>query len=149
MRLRGAASAVLALVTACSSPELPTPILQGTVTHVRDGDTLVVAGTPVRLQGIAAPELDSKAGRRAGDALTALTLHRQLSCQPDGTRSYDRIVAVCRLDGRDIGEIMVGRGLARDCPRYSGGRYAEAEAQAKAAGINLARRYRLPGYCAA
>ncbi len=31
-------------------------VLQGTITHVRDGDTIEVAGIPVRLWGIHAPE---------------------------------------------------------------------------------------------
>jgi hypothetical protein len=34
----------------------------------------------------------------------------------------------------DLGEVMVHRGLARDCPRFSQGRYAEAERHAAAWG---------------
>jgi hypothetical protein len=42
---------------------------------------------------------------------------------------------------------MVHRGLAWDCPRFSGGRYAEAELQAAAAGATIGGIYSLPGYC--
>jgi micrococcal nuclease len=66
----------------------------------------------------------------------------------DGERTHDRCVGVCYLDGADINEVMVHRGVARDCPRYSQGRYAEAERQAAAGGSMIQQRYPLPGYCA-
>ena len=44
------------------------------------------------------------------------------------------------VDGRDIGAALIEAGLARDCPRFSRGRYAELEPEA-------ARRLPLPGYC--
>jgi hypothetical protein len=44
-----------------------------------------------------------------------------LACE----RTYDRCVGICYLDATDIAAEMVRRGLARDCPRYRGGRYAE------------------------
>ena len=73
---------------------------------------------------------------------------RTLRCDLDGTRTYGRCAGVCYLDGTDISEVMVQRGLARDCPRYSGGRYAEAERQAAAAGgATIGRTNALPGYC--
>jgi hypothetical protein len=42
---------------------------------------------------------------------------------------------------------MVRNGFARDCPRFSGGRHAEAERQAAAEGAAIGRVYPLPGYC--
>ena len=42
---------------------------------------------------------------------------------------------------------MVRQGYARDCPRYSGGRHAEAERQAAADGATIREVYPLPGYC--
>jgi micrococcal nuclease len=56
-------------------------------------------------------------------------------------------VGVCYLEGMDISATVVGAGLARDCPRFSGGRYQQAEAQVAAAGATIGRTYRLPGYC--
>lgn len=44
---------------------------------------------------------------------------------------------------------MVRAGLARDCPRFSGGRYAVIEAQAAAAGATIQDSYGLPRYCRA
>lgn len=62
-------------------------------------------------------------------------------------RSYDRYVAICRLEGVDISATLVRQGLARDCPRSSGGRYREIEQAAVDRGATIRQIYRLPGYC--
>lgn len=79
--------------------------------------------------------------------MRSLVLGRELRCELDGTRTHDRCVAVCYLNGDDIAEVMVRQGLARGCPRFSGGWYSETEQQALAEGAAIARTYRLPGYC--
>jgi len=45
-----------------------------------------------------------------------------VTCELDGEATYDRCAAICHLNGTDISEEMVRVGLARDCPRYNGGR---------------------------
>ena len=72
---------------------------------------------------------------------------RRVRCELDGTRTYDRCVAFCYLDGADIEAIMVRVGFALDCPRYSGGRHAEAERKAAAEGATIGQVYALPRYC--
>ncbi|MGH6916038.1 MAG: thermonuclease family protein, partial [Geminicoccales bacterium] len=72
---------------------------------------------------------------------------RTVRCELDGSRTHDRCAGVCYLEGQDIADAMVSAGLARDCPRYSGGRYAVIEAHAAAAGATIAESYELPGYC--
>ena len=54
-----------------------------------------------------------------------------------------------RVEARrhDISQVRVRSGVARDCPRFSQGRYAEAERDAAANGATIGRTYRLPGYC--
>lgn len=47
---------------------------------------------------------------------------------------------VCHSGEQDIGATLIGNGLALDCPRFSGGRYAVYE-------VEGAARMRLPGYC--
>jgi micrococcal nuclease len=113
---------------------------------VRDGDTIEVGRTAVRLQGVAAPELREPLGPEARRAMRELVEGRRVECEPDGSRSYDRVVALCRRleDGEDVGALLVGRGLARDCARYSRGRYAALEA---AVGAPIRRLYKLPAYC--
>lgn len=46
------------------------------------------------------------------------------------TSTHDRLVGACYLDGSDIGAALIAAGLARDCPRYSGGRFADLETDA-------------------
>jgi endonuclease YncB( thermonuclease family) len=65
---------------------------------------------------------------------------RTVVCALTGERTRGRQVGVCMVDGRDIGGELIEAGLARDCPRYSHGRYAELEPEA-------AHRLPLPDYC--
>lgn len=122
--------------------------LRGVVERVRDGDTLELEGRAIRLQGVAAPELADPLGRESRDALARLVAGRSIACAPDGTRTHGRIVAICMADGRDLGAALVAAGLARDCPRFSGGRYADLERAAAARGAPIGRLYPLPAYCA-
>jgi hypothetical protein len=47
---------------------------------------------------------------------------------------------ICYLQGFDAAAALIRAGLARDCRRYSSGRYTEVEPEA-------ARRLPLPDYC--
>jgi endonuclease YncB( thermonuclease family) len=118
-----------------------------------DGDDLRFGDVRVRLWGIAAPEdrrgLVQPGGPEARAALAALVAGRRVRCELDGTtagRSL-RPVAVCFAGGVDVAEALVRGGWARDCPAHSGGAYATVEAEARAAGRDLAAGYPLPGYC--
>jgi endonuclease YncB( thermonuclease family) len=134
-----------ALVTAIfvaglAGPALAGGTLQGTVTHVRDGDTIEVGEIAVRLNGLHAPELDKQGGRQAKAFMERLVSGRQVTCELNGERSYDRLIGRCYLGGDDIAAALVSAGLGRDCPRFSGGRYRALEQPS-------AQRFRLPGYC--
>ena len=119
----------------------------GRVSHVRDGDTIELGHLAVRLSGLAAPEWNEAGGIEAREAMIELVHGRTVRCELDGSRTYDRCAGVCYLDGRDIAGALVSAGLARDCPRFSGGRYAILETQAAAGGATIRKDYRLPGYC--
>ncbi|MCL6609585.1 MAG: thermonuclease family protein [Geminicoccaceae bacterium] len=121
--------------------------LRGVVERVRDGDTFELEGRAIRLQGVAAPELNDRLGAESREALRQLVAGRTVACAPDGSRTRGRIVAVCTVDGRDLGAALVAAGLARDCPRFSGGRYAALERAASARGAPITRVYPLPSYC--
>lgn len=112
--------------------------VEGTVTHVRDGDTIEVDGRPIRLNGLHAPELDDPFGRNAAAMMRGLVDGRTVLCELTGERSYDRWIGRCYLDGQDIAIPLLEAGLARDCPAYSNGRYAPYE---------IATTLPLPGYC--
>jgi micrococcal nuclease len=110
---------------------------------------IVVGTLPIWLNGLAAPEWDEPGGDAAMDAMTKLVEGRTLRCELNGERTHDRCVGVCYLEGVDISAEMVRRRVARDCPRFIGGRYRLIETQAAAAGATVGRMYRLPGYCRA
>ena len=99
--------------------------------QVRDGDTIVVSGTPVRLNGVDAPETSNRLGRQAKAFMERLVRGRLVECELNGDRTYDRWVGVCFVeweDGRlDLGAAMIANGHALDCARYSGGRYRSLE----------------------
>ena len=78
----------------------------------------------IRLQGLAAPERDEPGGPEAAAAMKRLVHGREVRCELDGERTYDRCAAVCYVDGLDVAEVMIRGGYARDCPRFSQGRYA-------------------------
>lgn len=125
-------------------------VIEG-VALVKDGDGIVIDGTEIRLQGIAAPE-DNAAKRELGGPESTANLRSFVEgsvarCELDGTRTRNRPVGVCFVGGTDIGEYQVRTGHARDCPRFSRGRYANAERSARAAGRNLRAIYPLPRYC--
>lgn len=107
--------------------------------HVRDADTIVVDGTPVRLNGVDAPELGTRAGQDAKRWLVNYLRGRSISCDLNGERTYDRWVGVCYADGQDIGAAVIAAGHALDCRRYSGGRYRHLETPAAKSRINRAR----------
>lgn len=111
---------------------------------------MIVQGVDIRLQGIAAPE-DNGAKREPGGPEATASLGRivdgkHLTCALDGTTARGRPVAVCTVDGKDVGELQVRAGHARDCPGFSKGRYAAAELAARAT-RDLSAIYPLPGYC--
>ena len=112
--------------------------IEGRVTVVRDVDTIVVAGTPVRLNGLDGPETSTRAGQEARNFMVRLVRGKTVTCKLDGTRTYDRWVGICHLDGQDIAAIAVANGQALDCGRYSGGRYRDFETRAAQSRIRQA-----------
>ena len=87
---------------------------------VVDGDTIVVAGERVRLQGIDAPELHQTCtaygqewacGRTAGDWLRTFLAGRTVECVGHARDRYGRLLAVCYVGGEDLNERIVREGL--------------------------------------
>lgn len=152
--LEQALRAETAAVSPAGDEFVAVAILAG-VPRVVDGDGLAFGDVEVRLQGIAAPE-DSNLSRQSGGPeataeLRRLAEGREVSCRLDGTTTGrdtgNRPVGRCTAGDADLGESLVRGGFARDCPVFSGGDYAEAEAAAQRAGLDLSRIYDLPGYC--
>lgn len=132
---------IVVLLGFLAVPALADRVIEGRVTVVRDVDTIVVAGTPVRLNGLDGPETSGRIGREARVFMDRLVRGQTVACTLNGERTYDRWVGVCYLDGQDIGAIAVASGHALDCRRYSGGRYRNLETPAARSRIQRA------GYC--
>ena len=111
-----------------------------------DGDTLVLGGIRVRLEGIDAPEIDQtcvdhagqvwRCGSEARAALAHLVAYRQVTCEERGLDKYKRILAVCRAGGIELNAEMIRRGLAWAFVRYSRS-YVADEARARAQRIGI------------
>src|SRR4051812_41315298 len=101
--------------------------------HVLDGDTIAVSGIPVRLKGVAAPEVahfgepGEIGGEEAKRFMVGLVEGETVVCDLTQERTYGRRVGWCYHAGHDVAEALIRAGLARDCPRYSSGRYAAVE----------------------
>lgn len=115
--------------------------LSGRVTHVRDGDTIVIGNQPIRIEGLHAPELTTEIGQRAKLYVEDLIAGELITCWLNGEETYDRKVGVCFFAQQDIAARLVAEGLGRDCPAFSGGRYARFESEATNEVADL------PGYC--
>ena len=115
--------------------------------HVLDGDSIAVAGVPIRVWGIDAPEWRQRCrsndgrfyrcGRLAFRALVRRLQSAPVRCVPRTRDAFGRVVATCYEGQDDVARWMVARGLALDWPRYSGGAYADAEAEARRAAQGL------------
>lgn len=118
---------------------------QGKV-RVIDGDTLDVGGVRVRLHGIDAPEVgqtcqtaqgkDWDCGTWVSREVRARFQGAVASCDPVEKDRYGRIVATCRVDGRDMGRGLVQRGMAVAYRKYSRA-YVADERAAKRANAGL------------
>lgn len=90
--------------------------ISGRTTHVRDGDTIEVSGTPIRFGSLDCAESGTAKGRQATARMRELVVGERLTCYLNGRTSYDRKIGSCRLkDGRDVAGIMVREGY---CRRY-------------------------------
>jgi endonuclease YncB( thermonuclease family) len=74
-------------------------------------------------------------GAKAANDLDGFIAGRLVTCRAVSLDLYGRTVATCTVGaGIDLGEWLVGHGLALDWPRYSHGRYGATQAGAERAG---------------
>ena len=98
------------------APSSPS-ILNGTVTHVRDGDTIEVNGVAVRLSALDCPEN----GTREGDKATRIAKQFEGSlarCELTGAKTYDRLVGYCSVGGSDFGLFMMQNSSCKVWEKY-------------------------------
>lgn len=136
--LREGIAALLPFTTTSPSDETTSRVFEGPVRRIVDGDTFDVRTNGetlrIRLCGIDAPERGEQGYEEATETMRGLVEGRILECRHVGAgtpcdgrseaTSYDRIVAQCLINGRDIATEMVSQGVACDWPRFSGGHYS-------------------------
>jgi endonuclease YncB( thermonuclease family) len=142
--LAGAVLFALHPIPVAAAPPVPGPLTGQAI--VIDGDTLEIAGTRVRLEGIDAPETAQTCGRRfigwwacgeaATNALKKLVASRDVRCEARGLDKYDRMLGVCYAGETDINAAMVRHGLAWAFIKYSR-TYEAAEAEARADRVGI------------
>jgi endonuclease YncB( thermonuclease family) len=98
--------------------------LSGPVIYVGDGDSLCIAvgqgpanWVEIRLADFYAPELHSPAGPAAKAKLKNIAMGRNADCIATH-RSYDRMVATCRIDGHSIREMLKASGIVEGGSGY-------------------------------
>jgi endonuclease YncB( thermonuclease family) len=138
LALGGLALAWLA-ATPCATAA-PARLLEGTVTHVSDGDTLWIrpagGGRPVkvRVQGIDAPERCQPWGAQATQALAARVLHQAVRLEEGPHDGHGRQLGRLMQGDQDVGALMVREGHAWSYRwRRNLGPYAAEEQRARAA----------------
>ena len=107
------------------------------------GDIVIVRGAKIRLPGYELPAADETCAKgqaavpcveAALEALRGLLGEGSVTCVLESKVGHGSYQGPCRLaDGADLGEALVQRGLAR-AAGSGDGRYAAAEAEARAAG---------------
>lgn len=120
----------------------PGTSVSGVVTYVGDGDSLCIGSSSkpanwieVRLVDYFAPELHEEGGPAAKRRLELLASGKQLVCtvangQNGRTYSYDRLIATCRLSGKNLGDMLRLRGGTeggRGVPRLKGKSFSDVD----------------------
>lgn len=94
-------------------------------TCVVDGDTLWLQRFNLRLEGYDTPEpytdicggqAEVALARRASARRLQLLNGNPFTVETHGTDRYDRTLATIRIDGTNVGDILIGEGLARKWP---------------------------------
>ena len=80
--------------------------LTGIVTHVRDGDTIIIGAIPIRLAALNCPEKDTDKGKYATE-IAKQFLGEMANCDLTGAKTYDRFVGYCLINGNDFGQFMM------------------------------------------
>lgn len=92
-------------------------VISGVITSIRDGDTFLLGSLPIRLAAVDCPENNTEAGQRAALYLRTYTSAR-VTCELTGATTYDRSVAYCSIDGRDIGQLLFANTQCRLWEQY-------------------------------
>ena len=118
-----------ALADPCEAPVTgyaPGAKVAGKIRYVVDGDGICVGAgsdprtwTEIRLADFYAPETSTPAGQAAAAAMSRMVMGKTAECiaqrsdRGPQTFTYDRLIAVCRIDGTSVGEMMKRAGIGQ------------------------------------
>ncbi len=130
---------ILAITAACDSAA---QTFTGTVVAVHDGDTISVRTRNetirIRLEGIDCPEYRQPFSARARRFTSTMVRRRTVTVEPRGHDQYDRLLARVRVDGTELNEALVRKGLAWHYAGRTPDRVlADAERAARAARVGI------------
>ena len=100
-----------------SQPPKSGSVLAGTVTHVRDGDTVEVDGIAIRLAALNCPENKTQKGRYATRVAKQFE-GLKMTCELTGAKTYDRLVGYCSVNGLDFGRFMMQNSSCKVWEKY-------------------------------
>ena len=92
-------------------------ILSGTVTHIRDGDTIEVDGIAIRLAALNCPENKTQKGQFATRVAKQFE-GSKMTCELTGAKTYDRLVGYCSVNGVDFGRFMMQNSSCKVWEKY-------------------------------
>ena len=92
-------------------------ILEGRITHVRDGDTFEVNGIPVRISALDCPENSTNAGQKVTRFAKQFKGQTAI-CELTGAKTYDRVVGYCSIGGKDFGKTMMDQTSCKLWAKY-------------------------------
>ena len=105
------------LITFAAQAVADETVLTGTVTHVRDGDTIEVNNVPIRLAALDCPERGTQQGDTASK-IAQQFLGSQAKCELTGAKTYDRLVGYCSINGTDFGRYMMQNSACKVREKY-------------------------------
>lgn len=133
---------MLALSVGGVALALASPTTVRGVAQIIDGDTIEIGAQAIRLHGIDAPEVgqrcetssarEYRCGREAIDYLATLIEGRTVECVGDAFDDFDRLIAICNVDGQDVSSALTTAGWAWAFVRFSDD-YIDQERQAQTA----------------
>jgi endonuclease YncB( thermonuclease family) len=112
------------------------------VIMVMDGDTLLVlhdgAKVKIRMANIDAPEKDQAFGMESRQSLLEMVQKKQVHINSQAVDQYGRVVGLVSVDGRNINEEQVRRGMAWEYSHFHSDRHyiaLQSEAQQARRGL--------------
>ncbi len=124
------------------SEEVDRNFLNGKITRVSDGDTVILTDEKgvrkkIRLDGIDAPEVGQEYGDVATEFVKKNALNKIARVEVIGIDKYDRVLGVVYVGDLNINEALLSNGLAWQYHYNKNGKYTELVAEAKQKRLNI------------